>query len=189
MTEALSPSEDTIALSRSIVLVGLMGAGKTAVGRRLAALMGVDFVDADVEIEEAAGCSINDIFDLYGEQAFREGEQKVMERLLTGPPSVIAAGGGAFIAPATRERIKEHGLSVWLKADLNILVERTAGRTHRPLLNDGDAEQTLSRLMQERYPIYAEADVTVETGEGSAAQMSEKVLAALKSFWAGDTAP
>ena len=184
MTEPLAQVKAAPDMSRSIVLVGLMGAGKTAVGRRLAALLNINFVDADAEIEKAAGCSINDFFEIYGEQAFREGEQKVMERLLTGTPAVIAAGGGAFIAPNTRARIKEHGVSVWLKANLDILVERTTGRTHRPLLNQGNPAEILQKLMDERYPVYAEADVTVETGEGSAAQMSEKVLAALKEFWA-----
>lgn len=147
---------------RTIVMVGLMGAGKTAIGRRLANHYGWQFVDADAEIVAAAGCSIADYFARYGEQAFREGEARVISRILSGPPCVLATGGGAFMTASTRERIKVSGLSVWLKVDLDTAVRRTSGRNSRPLLNQGDPRTILADLMAKRYPVYAEADVTVE---------------------------
>lgn len=150
-------------LRRPIVLVGLMGAGKSCVGRRLAARLGVAFTDADAEFETAAGCTISEFFARYGEPAFREGERKVIARLMEGPPCVLATGGGAFVDPDTRARIKEGAISVWIRADLDLLVKRTAGRDHRPLLKTGDPREILSRLMDARYPIYAEADITVDT--------------------------
>jgi shikimate kinase len=164
---------------RTIVLVGLMGAGKSCVGRRLATRLGRPFVDADDEIVKAAGLSIADIFKVYGEAAFRDCERKVMARLLDGPPCVLAAGGGAFMDPETRAMIHERAVSVWLRADLEVLVSRTVGRTHRPLLNSGDPRAKLQALMTERYPVYAEADVVVETGAESADHTTRQVLAAL----------
>lgn len=152
-------------LPRTVVMVGLMGAGKSAIGRRLAARLGVPFVDADAEIEAAAGCSIADFFARYGEAAFRDGERKVMTRLLEGPICVLAAGGGAFIDPVTRTAIRDRAVSVWLRADIEVLVGRTAGRNHRPLLLEKDGREVLTRLMAERYPIYAEADITVDSGD------------------------
>jgi shikimate kinase len=150
-------------LPRTVVLVGLMGAGKSCVGRRLAARLGVPFVDADVEIETAAGCTVAEFFSRYGEPAFREGERKVMARLLEGPPCILAAGGGAFMDPDTRRLIVEKGLSLWLRADLELLVKRTAGRDHRPLLRTGDPREVLQRLIEVRYPVYAESDVIVDS--------------------------
>lgn len=150
------------ARTQSIVLVGLMGAGKTRVGREIAKLLHMRFADADREIEEAAGCSVQEIFDLYGETGFREGEVRVIERLLSEGPLVLATGGGAFMNEVTRANIKRMAVSVWLKADLELLVERTARTSHRPLLQNTDGRAVLQALMEKRYPVYAQADVTVE---------------------------
>ena len=152
-------------LTRSVVLVGLMGCGKSCVGRRLAARLGLAFLDTDAEFEAAAGCTISDYFAKFGEESFREGERKVIARLLDGPPGVLATGGGAFCQPETRSRIKARGLSVWLRADLELLLKRTIGRDHRPLLKQGDPRDILSKLMAARYPIYAEADITIDSSD------------------------
>jgi shikimate kinase len=149
--------------ARSIVLIGLMGAGKTAVGRRLAAWLDLPFTDADSEIEEAAGQTITEIFAEHGENYFRDGERKVIARLLEGSPQVLATGGGAYMNPKTRAAIKARGISIWLKADLRVLLKRVARRDHRPLLAVGDPEAVMKKLMAERDPIYAEADITVES--------------------------
>jgi shikimate kinase len=148
---------------RSVVLIGLMGAGKTAVGRRLANRLDLPFIDADSEIEVAAGASISEIFAEHGEAYFRQGERKVIARLLENGPQVLATGGGAYMNPDTRANIKAHGLSVWLKADIKVLMKRVGRRDNRPLLAAGDPEKVMKRLMEERYPVYAEADVTVES--------------------------
>ena len=163
----------------SVVLVGLMGAGKSAIGRRLASRLGIPFVDADEEIERAAGCSISDIFEIHGEAAFRDGERRVIARLLARPPHVLATGGGAFMDPETRVAIRACGISVWLRADLDLLVSRVSRRNNRPLLAGGDPREILQRLMNERHPIYAEADVVVESGDGPHEQTVEAVLGAL----------
>jgi shikimate kinase len=144
-------------------MVGLMGCGKSAVGRRLAARLGLPFVDADEEIEKAAGKSIEDIFSEHGEPYFREGERKVLARLLRSGPQVLATGGGAFMNAETRQAIAETGISIWLKADLPLLVRRVGKRNNRPLLKTGDPEMVLQNLMNMRYPIYATADITVES--------------------------
>lgn len=148
---------------RSIVLIGLMGAGKTAVGRRLANRLDLAFIDADSEIEMAAGTSISEIFAGHGEAYFRQGERKVIARLLEAGPQVLATGGGAYMNVDTRANIKARGISVWLKADLRVLLKRVQRRDNRPLLANGDSETVMKALMAERYPIYAEADVTVES--------------------------
>jgi len=148
---------------RSVVLVGLMGCGKSAIGRRLAAKLGLPFVDADEEIEKAAGKSIEDIFADHGEPYFREGERKVLSRLLRSGPQVLATGGGAFMNEETRGAIAEHGISVWLRAELPLLVRRVGKRGNRPLLKGGDPEAVLQNLMTTRYPVYAQADLTVES--------------------------
>jgi shikimate kinase len=148
---------------RSIVLVGLMGCGKSAVGRRLAAKLGLPFVDADEEIEKAAGKSIGDIFADHGEPYFREGERKVLARLLRSGPQVLATGGGAFMNDETRAAIAESGVSIWLKAELALLVRRVGKRGNRPLLKAGDPETVLQNLMTTRHPTYALADITVES--------------------------
>ncbi len=167
-------------IDRSIVLVGLMGAGKSSVGKRLAQRLGLPFVDADTEIEAAAGMTIAEIFAQHGEPHFREGERKVIARLLDGPPKVLATGGGAFMDPETRRLVRQRGRSVWLKAELDVLVRRCARRTHRPLLNQGsDLATTLKRLMDLRYPVYAEADLTVESHDGPHERVVEAIVARL----------
>ena len=148
---------------RTIVLVGLMGAGKSSIGRRLAVRLGLKFIDADSEIEAAAGCSIDDIFELHGEEAFREGERRVIARLLEAPAHVLATGGGAIMDPATRALICEKGISIWLRANLDILVRRVSRRGNRPLLKNRDVREVLKELMTERDPVYATADITVDT--------------------------
>lgn len=148
---------------RSVVLIGLMGAGKTAIGRRLATRLGLKFVDADNEIEQAAGKSISDIFADHGEAHFRDGERRVIARLLNDGPQVLATGGGAYMNDETRETISNSGVSVWLKADLKVLMERVVRRDHRPLLKTDNPEEVMKRLMDERYPVYASSDVTVKS--------------------------
>ncbi len=170
-------------LPRSIVLVGLMGAGKSCIGKRLASRMAVPFTDADAEIEQAAGLSIAEIFARYGEPAFRDGERRVMARLLQGPPMVISAGGGAFMDPETRALIKANGVSVWLRADIDTLVARTKGRSHRPLLNSGDPRETLTELMRVRGPVYAESDITVDTGLDNPNVTCGRVFGAVEDFF------
>jgi shikimate kinase len=149
--------------SRSIVLIGLMGAGKTAVGRRLANELDLPFVDADTEIEIAAGASISEIFAEHGEAYFRQGERKVIVRLLEAGPQVLATGGGAYMNADTRAVIAARGVSIWLKADIKVLLKRVGRRSNRPLLAGAEPEKVMKTLMQERYPVYAEADVTVES--------------------------
>lgn len=166
-------------LDKTLVLVGMMGAGKTSVGRRLAGVLGVSFRDADVEIETAAGCTINEIFERFGEPAFRSGERKVIARLLSDPPHVLAAGGGAFIDPETRERIKEKAVSIWLRAPLDLLIQRVMRKDTRPLLRNTDSRATLERLLREREPIYAQADIVVESDEGPHDVVVKRIIAAL----------
>ncbi len=146
---------------RCIVLVGMMGAGKSSVGRRLATRLGLPFHDADVEIERAAGMTIPEIFAARGEAEFRDGERRVIARLLTAGPSVVATGGGAFMSAETRDRIREAGISVWLKAEFDVLMRRVRKRSNRPLLKTPDPEGTLRKLIEDRYPVYALADITV----------------------------
>jgi shikimate kinase len=166
-------------LDKTLVLVGMMGAGKTSVGRRLASTLGVSFRDADVEIESAAGCTINDIFERYGEPAFRSGERKVIARLLSDPPHVLAAGGGAFIDEETRAQIKEHAVSIWLRAPLDLLIQRVLRKDTRPLLRNTDSRATLERLLREREPVYAQADLVIESDEGPHDVVVKRIVAAL----------
>jgi shikimate kinase len=156
-------AEPSLTSGKSIVLVGLMGAGKSSVGRKLAEKLDMAFVDADEEIVKAAGCSIDDIFELYGEKAFRDVEEKVISRLLKNGPRVMATGGGAFINPNTRAMIEADGVSVWLRAELDVLVKRTRRRGGRPLLKNKDPKSVLKKLIDERYPVYAEADIIVDS--------------------------
>ncbi|RIA55886.1 shikimate kinase [Dichotomicrobium thermohalophilum] len=149
--------------SRSLVLIGLMGAGKSAIGRRLGKRLGLRFVDADKEIEAAAGKTINEIFADHGEAYFRDGERRVIARLLSEGPIVLATGGGAYMNAETRAEISDKGLSIWLKADLDVLMERVSRRDTRPLLKAGDPREIMQRLMGERYPVYAGADITIES--------------------------
>ncbi len=169
-------------LTRPVVLVGLMGAGKSTIGRRLATVLDLPFIDSDNEIVEAAGCSIADLFETYGEAIFRDLEQRVLMRLVSGSPCVLATGGGAFINPQIREAIKERAISVWLKADLEILLERVSRRDTRPLLKTGDKGAILSRLMDERYPVYAHADITIDSNAGLHEAVVENVVHALQQI-------
>jgi len=170
---------DRSADDRSLVLVGLMGAGKSTVGRRLAQRLNLRFVDADDEIEAAAGMTIPEIFDVYGEAHFRDGERRVLQRLLSEPRQVIATGGGAFMNDETRQLIAREATSVWLKADLETLVRRCAKRTDRPLLQGGAPRDILSDLMARRYPVYAQADLAVESGGDTHDVVVDRIISAL----------
>jgi shikimate kinase len=166
--------------ARSVVLVGMMGAGKSSIGRRLAARLGVPFIDADTEIEAAAGMSIPDIFATHGESDFRHGEARVIARLLDGGPQVLATGGGAVLNPDTRALIAAKGVSIWLNADIDVLLRRISKRRNaRPLLQDGDPAETLQRLMSERSPLYAQADLTVQSRDVAHDTIVTEILSAL----------
>src|ERR1700680_2447863 len=153
-------------LDTTLVLVGMMGAGKTSVGKRLASVLGIPFRDADAEIELAAGCSINEIFERFGEPAFSAGERKVIARLLNEPAHVLATGGGAFMDLETRARIRQSAISIWLKANVELLLERVPRKYTRPLLRNTDSRTALERLIKDREPIYAQADIIVESDDG-----------------------
>ena len=168
-------------LNKTVVLVGMMGAGKTSVGRRLAALLAVPFRDADAEVEAAAGRTVSEIFESLGEEAFREGERKVLARLLCEPPHVLAAGGGAFMDPETRARIKESAVSVRLKADVALLLERVSRKDSRPLLRNTDPRAALERLLKEREPTYAEADITILSDGAPQDTVVKRIVAALEN--------
>jgi shikimate kinase len=164
---------------RTIVLVGLMGAGKTKIGRRLAVRLNLPFFDSDCEIEAAAGETIEEIFRNRGESVFRDGERRVIQRLLTQPVHVLATGGGAFMDPITRALVAQRGVSVWLRADLDVLVARVARRNNRPLLQRQDPRTVLAELIERRHPIYGEADVIIDSGEGPLELTTTRVIAAL----------
>lgn len=168
--------------ARTITLVGLMGVGKSSVGRRLANALDLPFKDADVEIEAAAGRSIPDIFAEMGEPAFREGERRVITRLLDDPPHVLATGGGAFMNDETRRLIKERSISIWLKADLDILARRVARKDNRPLVSGKDPLEVLTELAEKRYPVYAQADIMVETGDTAHHVTVDQVIRALSAY-------
>ncbi|WP_321323032.1 shikimate kinase [uncultured Parasphingorhabdus sp.] len=165
---------------RSIVLVGLMGVGKTTVGRRLAKRLGLDFVDADEEIEQAAGLTVEEIFSRFGEDYFRDGERRVIARLMEGERQVIATGGGAFMNPETRALILENALSIWLDADLDTLVKRVARRNTRPLLKSGDPAKILADLAAVRNPVYATAHIHVMGNDSPHEITVEKIIEALQ---------
>lgn len=167
---------------RPLVLIGMMGAGKSSVGRRLAARLSLPFVDADTEIELAAGQTIPEIFETHGEAYFREGERKVIARLLEAGARVVATGGGAWMNPSTRQLVGERGVSVWLRADPEILLRRVQRRTDRPLLRGDDPEGTLRRLVDERYPTYALCDVTIESREVTHDVIVGEVMAGVGQF-------
>jgi shikimate kinase len=166
-------------LRRTVVLVGLMGAGKTKVGRRLAVRLNLPFSDSDNEIETAAGETIEEIFRNRGEAVFRDGERRVIARLLERSPHILATGGGAFMDPTTRATIARRGVSIWLRADLDVLVARVSRRNNRPLLQGGDPRSVLAELIERRHPIYAKTDIVIDSGEGSAEQTTTRVIAAL----------
>jgi shikimate kinase len=168
-----------LTIPKTIVLVGLMGAGKSSIGRRLAQRLGLGFVDADHEIEQAAGCSIEEIFQRHGETHFRDGERRVIQRLLERPAHVLATGGGAFMDPQTRAAIAGRGISVWLRADLELLIERTSRRNNRPLLKKGEPREILQKLVDDRYPVYALADICVDSGSGPPEEMVDRMIEAL----------
>src|SRR6201991_572057 len=162
--QASTPQEAAITSAlgkRSVVLVGMMGAGKSTIGRRLAARLRLPFLDADIEIEAAAGMSIPDIFETHGEPHFRDGEARVIARLLDSGPAVIATGGGAFMREETRNRVRDKAVSIWLKADADVIMKRVRRRSDRPLLQNADPEGTVSRLLGEREPVYGTADLTI----------------------------
>ncbi len=172
----------SLRVPKTIVLVGLMGAGKSSIGRRLAQALALPFTDADAEIEAASGSTIEEIFARDGEAAFRSGERRVIARLLEGPIQVLAAGGGAFMDPETRALMRARAISVWLKADLDLLLARVGRRNNRPLLKNGDPRAILASLMEIRHPIYAEADITVDSVDGPPEATLDKVIAALEQF-------
>ena len=180
MTQDAPPQ--SLKLSKTVVLVGLMGAGKTCIGTRLAAKLGLPFVDADTEIERAAGCSVPDIFELYGESAFREGEKRVIARLLKDPVHVLATGGGAFMDSATRQEVRDRAISVWLRADLNLLVSRTGRRAGRPLLQNSNPREILKRLIEERHPIYTKADLVIDSAREAPNLTVDRLIGALEKF-------
>jgi len=177
-----SSGPNAYSANKTIVLVGLMGVGKTTVGRRLAKRLKLDFADSDTEIEKAAGMSVADIFDTYGEDDFRAGERRVIARLLDGAPLVVATGGGAFINEETRQLIKTAGISVWLDADIAVLLERTGRRDTRPLLQAGDPKAILQKLADERGPIYAEADLKIQSNIGTHEKVVDHIVNALKKL-------
>ncbi len=175
--------------ARAIVFVGMMGAGKSTVGRRLAARLGLNFVDADMEIEAAAGMSIPDIFAAHGEQYVRDGEVRVIARLLEGAPCVVATGGGAWMRPETRERIRAKGIAIWLKAETEVLLRRVKRRSDRPLLQTADPAATIEKLVAERYPLYAEADLTLLSRDVPHDRIVDECIAALAKYLSAGARP
>lgn len=169
---------------RSIVLVGLMGAGKSSVGKRLAARLSLGFVDADTAIEQAAGLSIPEIFARHGEASFRDGERRVIARLLKEGPQVLATGGGAYMNEETRAAIRAGGISVWLRAEFEVLMRRVRRRSDRPLLKTEDPEATMRRLIDERYPVYANADITIQSMDVAHEVVVESIVRTLNDHLA-----
>lgn len=175
-------------LDRTIALVGLMGVGKSTVGRRLASRLGLPFADGDHEIESAAGMSVSEIFGTRGEGEFRAGEARVMKRLLEGPPIVLATGGGAMLNADTRALMRAHAITIWMRADLEVIAERVARRDTRPLLRNRNSLEVLRELADKRYPVYAQADLTVDVGGGSHGVAVEAVVQAIRRYVATGTA-
>jgi shikimate kinase len=170
---------------RSVVLVGMMGAGKSTIGRRLAARLRLPFLDADIEIEAAAGMSIPDIFETHGEPHFRDGEARVIARLLDGGPAVIATGGGAFMCEETRNRIRDKAVSIWLKADVDVIMKRVRRRADRPLLQTEDPVATVSRLLEQREPVYQTADLTIASRDVPHDRVVDECVEALRARLCG----
>ena len=173
-------------VTRTVALVGLMGAGKSSIGRRLAHRLGLPFIDADSEIEAAAGTTIEEIFQRHGEAAFRDGERRVIARLLESPPHVLATGGGAFMDASTRALLRARTISIWLRADIELMLARVGRRGNRPLLKRGEPRAVLEQLVAQRYAIYAEADLTVDSIDGPPEATLERVLAALATHLGGE---
>jgi shikimate kinase len=187
--QASTPQEAEIIAalgSRSVVLVGMMGAGKSTIGRRLSARLHLPFLDADTEIEAAAGMSIPDIFETHGEPHFRDGEARVIARLLDGGPAVIATGGGAFMREETRSRIRDKAVSIWLRADADIIMKRVKRRADRPLLQTVDPAATVGRLIEEREPVYRQADLTIWSRDVPHEKIVDECLDALHGWLGGD---
>ncbi|MBL4721634.1 MAG: shikimate kinase [Alphaproteobacteria bacterium] len=176
LTQEFHPTE-------TIVLVGMMGAGKTAIGRRIAKQLNLAFIDADDEIETAAGCAIEDIFKKHGETEFRDGERRVIKRLLQQPVHVLATGGGAFMDSETRAEILKNSVSVWLRADFDVLWRRVSRRSHRPMLKTADPRATLAELIEKRYPTYKSADITVESRDAPPGETVDRVIEALRNYY------
>jgi shikimate kinase len=195
MPESASPAsasapqdaEITAALgARSVVLVGMMGAGKSTIGRRLSTRLRLPFLDADIEIEAAAGMSIPDIFETHGEAYFRDGEARVIARLLDGGPAVLATGGGAFMRDETRSRIQSRAVSIWLKADADIIMRRVKRRADRPLLHTADPAATIGRLIEEREPVYRHADITIWSRDVPHEKIVDECIEALHGWLCGE---
>lgn len=176
------PTRPVFALPKTVALVGLMGVGKTTIGRRLAEHFHLPFTDADEEIERAAGQSIPDIFAQHGEAYFRDGEQRVIARLLDGPIQILATGGGAMTHEKTRLNLKDRAVTIWLRTDLRVLARRVANRPHRPLLKDRDPMDVLKEHVAKRYPFYEQADIVVDTGDHSHNRALDQVLDALYAY-------
>jgi shikimate kinase len=188
-TTAFQQAEIMAALgARSVVLVGMMGAGKSTIGRRLSARLRLPFLDADSEIETAAGMSIPDIFETHGEPHFRDGEARVIARLLDSGPAVIATGGGAFMREETRKRIGDKAISIWLKADADIIMRRVKRRADRPLLQTADPAATVGRLIEEREPVYRNADITIWSRDVPHDKIVDECMDALHGLLCGDGA-
>jgi shikimate kinase len=167
---------------RTLVLIGMMGAGKSSIGRRLANRLGLPFVDADNEIEIAANASIPEIFDKHGEAYFRDGERRVIQRLLNGEPKVLATGGGAFMQTDTREAIQANAISIWLKADRDLLLSRIKRRSNRPMLKNGEPSEVIEQLIAERYPTYAQAAIHIQSRDVAHDVVIDDILAALIDY-------
>ncbi|MCA8888421.1 MAG: shikimate kinase [Parvularculaceae bacterium] len=167
-------------IHRTIALIGMMGAGKTTIGRRLARALNMPFKDADAEIERAAGMAVGELFERHGEESFRKGEAQVIERLLSGPPIVLATGGGAITHPQTRRLLKERALTVWLRADLDTLARRATRRPTRPLLQTDDPRSVIEKLLKDREPFYSAADIVIESQPGPHSRTVDEVLAQIR---------
>lgn len=189
MPSSRRKTQGSVKIDRPIALVGMMGAGKTTVGRRLAAALDLPFHDADAEIEQAAGTTISDLFARHGEESFRRGEAQVIERLLSGPPIVLATGGGALTTEGTRRLVKERAISVWIRADLDTLVKRATKRPTRPLLATGDAREIIARLLETRTPLYAASDIVIDSNAGSHARTVAAIVERLSSFVKMENSP
>jgi shikimate kinase len=181
--------ELTKRLDRPLVLVGLMGVGKSTVGRRLAKRLGLSFIDSDAAIEDASGYSAAEVFERYGESDFRDGERRLVARLIEGDVRVIATGGGAYVDPLTRKLLNERAITVWLDAPVDILAERTARRDTRAQLRNGDPKATLERLSEERRPSYEEAHIHVKSGDGAHGDVVDSIILALEDYLRGSGAP
>jgi shikimate kinase len=190
LSDAPEPEEARVGrllAGRTVVMVGMMGAGKSSIGRRLAARLGLPFVDADAEIEQAANLTIPEIFETHGEAYFRDGERRVIQRLLDGAPKVLATGGGAFINPETRAAIRKAGVSIWLMADRDLILQRVKRRSNRPLLRTSDPEAVVDRLLVQRNPVYAEADIHIQSRDVAHDVVIDDILAALDRWLSRDT--